>query len=201
MLRQRSRGDSRLDQPARSRTFRASTSDIYDSERFGRAAERIARFFGTTRYLVIQTVLVIVWITANVLLTRHYLADNPGCDSTGRSTTASAECGSGRPFDPYPFILLNLAFSTQAAYAAPLILLAQNRQEKRDRDQAAFDRQRFERNLADTEFLMRELAQLRLGQEGVATAEQLDRVNERLAALSEQLSADLARTGPEETSS
>ena len=76
-------------------------------------------------------------------------------------------------WDPYPFILLNLAFSTQAAYAAPLILLAQNRQEQRDRAQAELDRQVAERTQADTEFLAREIAGVRLALADMVTGEEL----------------------------
>ena len=84
----------------------------FGQDRFGRAAEGAARFFGTPQYIIAQTVAVVVWIVLNSLaLVRHW--------------------------DPYPFILLNLAFSTQAAYAAPLILLAQTRQAERDATQAA----------------------------------------------------------------
>jgi uncharacterized membrane protein len=80
----------------------------FGGDRFGRAAERAARFFGTPRYIVAQSILVAIWIVLNsVAIMRHW--------------------------DPYPFILLNLAFSTQAAYAAPLILLAQTRQAERDK--------------------------------------------------------------------
>ena len=80
----------------------------FGDDPFGRAAERVARFFGTPRYILVQTFLVLVWIALNSLaLVSHW--------------------------DPYPFILLNLAFSTQAAYAAPLILLAQTRQTERDK--------------------------------------------------------------------
>ena len=81
----------------------------------GRFAEGIARFLGTGRFLAVQTIIVVVWIALNVVAVRLR-------------------------WDPYPFILLNLAFSTQAAYAAPLILLAQNRQADRDRVQAEEDR-------------------------------------------------------------
>lgn len=101
-----------------------------DSDLIGMYAERIARFLGTGRYLAIQTVIVIVWIIINL------------------SWVALR-------FDPYPFILLNLAFSTQAAYAAPLILLAQNRQENRDRVALDEDRARAAQTKADTEFLAR----------------------------------------------
>src|SRR5690242_12903125 len=107
----------RLDQPRLGR------------RRFEVDPERVARFLGTGRYLVIQTVIVIVWISLNLVLVGVYR------------------------WDPYPFILLNLAFSTQAAYAAPLILLAQNRQDDRDRVSLEEDRSRAERTKADTEYL------------------------------------------------
>jgi uncharacterized membrane protein len=108
-----------------------------DPEVVGQATESLARFFGTGTYLTIQTIVVVVWIIVNVA-----------------AVTLR--------FDPYPFILLNLAFSTQAAYAAPLILLAQNRQENRDRVALEEDRRRAEETKADTEYLARELAALRL---------------------------------------
>jgi uncharacterized membrane protein len=110
----------------------------------GAFAEGIARFLGTGRYLAIQTILVIVWIALNVF-----------------AVTLR--------WDPYPFILLNLAFSTQAAYAAPLILLAQNRQADRDRVQAEEDRARAASIRADTEYLARELASLRVAAGELAT--------------------------------
>ena len=109
----------------------------FDSDAVGRYSEAIARFFGTGMYLMIQTVVVIVWIIINVAAV-------------------------ALRFDPYPFILLNLAFSTQAAYAAPLILLAQNRQEDRDKASVQEDRLRATQTKADTEFLARELASVRL---------------------------------------
>jgi uncharacterized membrane protein len=96
----------------------------FGEDPFGRAAERAARFFGTPRYIIGQTLIVIAWIALNsVALMSHW--------------------------DPYPFILLNLAFSTQAAYAAPLILLAQTRQASRDKvlgDQLEQHREREEKN-------------------------------------------------------
>ena len=110
----------------------------------GRFAEGIARFLGTGRFLAVQTIIVIVWIALNVFAVRLR-------------------------WDPYPFILLNLAFSTQAAYAAPLILLAQNRQADRDRVQAEEDRARAAQMRADTEYLARELAALRVGIGELAT--------------------------------
>jgi uncharacterized membrane protein len=108
-----------------------------DTEAFGRLSERLARFLGTGTYLFWQTVFVIFWIALNL------------AGILGR-------------WDPYPFILLNLAFSTQAAYAAPLILLAQNRQDDRDRVALDEDRARARRTISDTEYLSRELAAVRL---------------------------------------
>ncbi|MBS2079630.1 DUF1003 domain-containing protein, partial [Mycobacterium tuberculosis] len=102
----------------------------------GQFTASIARFCGTGRYLLLQTVVVFVWIALNLF-----------------AVTVR--------WDPYPFILLNLAFSTQAAYAAPLILLAQNRQENRDRVTLEEDRRRAAQTKADTEYLARELAALR----------------------------------------
>ncbi|MGH3194016.1 MAG: DUF1003 domain-containing protein [Streptosporangiaceae bacterium] len=126
---------------ARERLYTPRTSRMVaprvDPEAVGQLTESVARFFGTGRYLLLQTVLVIVWIVLNV-------------------SAVSLR------WDPYPFILLNLAFSTQAAYAAPLILLAQNRQENRDRITLEEDRRRAEQTKADTEYLARELAALRL---------------------------------------
>jgi uncharacterized membrane protein len=110
----------------------------------GQFAEGIARFLGTGRFLAVQTIIVAVWIALNVFAVRLR-------------------------WDPYPFILLNLAFSTQAAYAAPLILLAQNRQADRDRVQAEEDRARAASVRADTEYLARELASLRVAVGELAT--------------------------------
>ena len=141
----------RLDTP---RTSRGPAFN-FDPEAVGRISESIARFLGTGRYLMWQTILVIVWITLNLFAVRLR-------------------------WDPYPFILLNLAFSTQAAYAAPLILLAQNRQENRDRVALEDDRRRSEQTKADTEFLARELAALRLAVGEVATRDYLRRELEEL---------------------
>ena len=133
----------------------------YDPEAFGRFSESIARFIGTARFLVIQTVVVILWIAVNSV-----------------SDTLR--------FDEYPFILLTLALSLQAAYAAPLILLAQNRQEARDREEAERDRDQAARALADTEFLARELASIRLALADVVTNEDLDGAMERVAEALDQ---------------
>jgi uncharacterized membrane protein len=120
----------------------------YDADAFGRMSEAIARFMGTGRFLVGQTVFVVVWIALNSI-------------------------GLYKAWDPYPFILLNLAFSTQAAYAAPLILLAQNRQDDRDRASVDRDRDVAARTQSDTEFLARELAAVRLALEDVVTTADL----------------------------
>ena len=130
-----------------------------DADAVGKFTESIARFFGTGSYLLIQTIVVIVWIVLNVVAV-------------------------DLRWDPYPFILLNLAFSTQAAYAAPLILLAQNRQENRDRVALEQDRRRAAETKADTEYLARELAALRLAIGDVAkTRESLRRELEDLHGL------------------
>jgi len=156
----------RLDTPRTSR--RPSLN--FDQETVGRYSESIARFLGTGRYLMWQTVLVIVWITLNLFAV-------------------------GLRWDPYPFILLNLAFSTQAAYAAPLILLAQNRQENRDKVALKEDRQRSQQTKADTEFLARELAALRLAVGEVATRDYLRRELDELRELLESLQPSTKPSG------
>ena len=133
-----------------------------DPDLFGRFAERFARYMGTANFLLYMTIFVVVWIALNVV---------------GLF---------GLKWDPYPFILLNLFFSTQASYAAPLILLAQNRQDDRDRVQIEQDRSRNERNLADTEYLTREVAALRISLREVATR---DFVRSELRSLLEELIA------------
>ena len=134
----------------------------YDPEAFGRFSEAIARTLGTARFLVVQTVIVGAWITLNVI-------------------------GIIGKWDPFPFILLNLAFSTQAAYAAPLILLAQNRQADRDRVQSEQDRLVNARVQADTEFLAREVATVRLALSDVVTTEDLTDAVDQLASAIERL--------------
>jgi uncharacterized membrane protein len=134
----------RLDQPLESRRTLLPRAH-YDPEAFGQVSERIARFLGTARFLVYMTVFVTVWFAWNIL--------------------APADLR----FDPYPFIFLTLMLSLQASYAAPLILLAQNRQGDRDRVQYEQDRARNERTIADTEYLTREIAGLRLAISEVAT--------------------------------
>ena len=116
-----------------------------DRDAFGNFAEGFARFMGTARFLAYMTAFVIVWVTLNVV---------------GLF---------GLMWDPYPFILLNLFFSTQASYAAPLILLAQNRQEARDRVTLEQDRQQAAQSRADMDFLAREIAGLRMSVGELAT--------------------------------
>lgn len=145
-----------MDTPRGSRLFNFSL-DVD----LGKSGERAARFLGTGRYLAIQTGIVVVWIILNVAAVNLQ-------------------------WDPYPFILLNLAFSTQAAYAAPLILLAQNRQDDRDRVSLEEDRSRAQQTKADTEFLARELASLRIAVGEVATRDYLRRELEEIKTLLEQ---------------
>ena len=137
-----------------------------DDDTVGAYAERIARFFGTGRYLMWQTVFVAVWILLNV-------------------------GGWWFSWDEYPFILLNLAFSTQAAYAAPLILLAQNRQEDRDRISLNEDRRRAFETKADTEFITRELAGLRLAVGDMVSRDYLRHELDDLQNLLERVEAKL----------
>jgi len=133
-------------------------TSLYDADAFGKFSEGLARFLGTGRYLAAQTVFVIVWIAFNALSFIHH-------------------------WDPYPFILLNLAFSTQAAYAAPLILLAQNRQDERDRGNIERDRQVASRTQTDAEYLARELASVRLALDDMVTREDFHEALGRLEKL------------------
>jgi len=142
-------------------------SRMIDADSFGNLAERLAHFFGTPRYLAIQTVIVIMWIAFNALEAVAY--------------------GKGAAFDPYPFILLNLVFSTQAAYAAPLILLAQNRQADRDKAEVERDRDVNSRALAEAEFLAREIAAVRLAVDQKADRQDIVEPLERLTAMLERL--------------
>ncbi len=135
-----------LDTP---RETRRSLRANYDPEAFGRLSERFARFLGTARFLVYMTVFVIGWVTWNLVAP----------DSLR--------------WDKYPFIFLTLILSLQASYAAPLILLAQNRQADRDRIALNEDRARGDRNIADTEYLTRELASLRIALGDVSTRDYL----------------------------
>ena len=162
-----SRREVRLDNPKGLRSNFASRfggGSFNSGDRFGRFSESFARAMGTTWFLVVLTVIVIVWLVYN--------------------SSAPAPW----QFDPRAtnFTLLTLILSLQASYAAPLILLAQNRQDDRDRVQIEQDRQRAERNLADTEYLAREVVALRLAMKDVATK---DFIRGELRALLEELDA------------
>jgi uncharacterized membrane protein len=154
--------EPRLDQPKGARR----SGPRYDTEAFGRFAETIARFIGTARFLVLQTVVVIGWIAWNVLLPRSLR------------------------FDEFPFIFLTLALSLQAAYAAPLILLAQNRQTDRDRVNLDEDRNRAERIREDIEYVAREVAAVRIAMGEVATR---DFLRSELSHYLEQLRKEAER--------
>lgn len=160
--RQSARSARRLDTPGENRRWKLNL----DSDVVGVYSERVARFLGTGRYLAIQTIIVIIWIFLNLTVI-------------------------ALRWDPYPFILLNLAFSTQAAYAAPLILLAQNRQENRDKVSLEEDRMRAEQTKADTEFLARELAAVRLAVGDTVTRDYLRReLDDLLTELSDRILRD-----------
>ena len=155
------RNQSQLEKPlGRRSVFRLP---YLSQETVGRVSERFARAMGTGAFLIAMTVFVALWLTWNTLAPQ------------------------GSQFDPRAlnFTLLTLILSLQASYAAPLILLAQNRQDDRDRVKFEQDRQRAEQNLADTEYLAREVAALRLALEEVATK---DQVREEIrAALSDMM--------------
>ena len=154
----------RLDVPAASRRTLRS---MFNPETFGNISERIARFIGSWRFIAYMTVFIIFWVCFNIWAPEDV-----------------------RP-DKYPFIFLTLLLSLQASYAAPLILLAQNRQADRDRIQNQYDRDRTERIMAETEYLSREIADLRIGIGEVATrdfvrgelGDMLEDLQQRLDAL------------------
>jgi uncharacterized membrane protein len=157
-----SRNDNRLDSPKGLRTnFPLFQSD----DRMGRFSEAFARGMGTPWFLVGLTAVVTVWLVYNTF------------------APESAQ------FDPRAtnFTLLTLILSLQASYAAPMILLAQNRQDDRDRVQIEQDRQRAERNLNDTEYLAREVVSLRLAMRDLASK---DFIRAELRALLEELDRD-----------
>ena len=161
------KSNGRLDAPIGQRRRLLPKISI-DQENFGRASEAFARAMGTGSFLIWMTVIVAVWLTWNTLMP------------------------SGSQFDPRAtnFTLLTLILSMQAAYAAPLSLLAQNRQDDRDRVQFEQDRQRAERNLADTEYLAREVVALRLAMEEMATK---DFVRDELRDLLKEILDDRRR--------
>lgn len=137
----------------------------YDSDAFGKFAESIAGFIGTARFLVWQSIFITVWILHNTFAPR------------------------GLQWDPWDrgLVLLTLALSIQAAYAAPLILLSQYRQERRDRVTAETDRDVAERTQSDTEFLAREIVSVRLSLSDMVTGEEFGDRLERLTDVVEEL--------------
>jgi uncharacterized membrane protein len=140
-----------------------------DPDAFGQFAEGFARFMGTARFLVWMTVTIIAWLLWN------------------------APWGPPRPrFDEYPFIFLTLMLSLQASYAAPLILLAQNRQEARDRVATERDREQAAQSRADMDFVAREIAGLRMSVGELATR---DFVRSELRAELRAVLADLETAG------
>ena len=163
---------------SRPRKDRRGLGIHYDTDAFGRFSEAIARFLGTARYLVFQTVVIALWIVLNI-----FAPDSLRFDPYGRG-----------------LVLLTLVLSLQASYAAPLILLAQNRQERRDRSQSSTDRRVAERTQSDTEFLARELASVRLALGDMVTSEDLDDRLQRLTDAVEKLSRQLGATAPPDDS-
>lgn len=162
MARTSSRNDTRLDSP---KGLRGNFALFQSRDRMGRFSESFARAMGTPWFLVGMTVVVIVWLTYNTLAPEE------------------------SQFDPRVtnFTLLTLILSLQASYAAPMILLAQNRQDDRDRVQIEQDRQRAERNLNDTEYLAREVVALRLAVKDLASK---DFIRAELRSLLEDLDRD-----------
>lgn len=168
----------RLDVPGRRRSEWIPRMRM-DQDAFGSFAESFARWMGTATFLIWMSVLIIVWVVVNVVL----------------PDTAP---------DPFPFLFLTLALSLQASYAAPLILLAQNRQEDRDKVTIAADRRRDEQTRADTEFIARELASVRLNIGDMVSRDYLRHELEDMRSLLERMesklddvSSDLATTSPE----
>ncbi len=147
----------RLDQPREPGRIKLPR---FDPEAFGRWSEGIARFMGTAKFLVYMTVFILLWFGWNALAPRPWR------------------------FDPYTFTFLTLMLSLQASYAAPLILLAQNRQADRDRLTMEEDRRRATLQKADTEYLAREIAALRIAVGEVATR---DFLRSELSRLAEEL--------------
>jgi uncharacterized membrane protein len=141
--------DDRLNTPGRRKRSTIPTIKV-DRDAFGKFAEAFARFMGTARFLFGMTVVIVLWVLWNV------------------------PWGPPRPrFDEYPFIFLTLILSLQASYAAPLILLAQNRQEARDRVALERDREQAAQSRADMDFLAREIAGLRMSVGELATRDYL----------------------------
>ncbi len=165
MARADRRRAARLDQP---RVPGRSPLPTMDPDAFGRLSERIARFLGTGKFLVAQTVVILVWVLWNVVVPK------------------------AARFDAYPFQFLTLVLSLQAAYAAPLILLAQNRQDDRDRANLAQDRDQNAMLTADAEYITREVASLRVALGDVVTR---DFLRAELRTLLEEFSGSNGDSG------
>jgi uncharacterized membrane protein len=165
------RRPGRLDQP---REPRRLTLARFDPEAFGRWSEAFARFLGTPKFIVYMTVVILLWLGWNTLAPREWR------------------------FDPYTFTFLTLLLSLQASYAAPLILLAQNRQADRDRVSLEEDRRRASMQKADTEYLAREIAALRIALGDVATRDflrsELTRFADEMADIGRDAKAGGGRT-------
>jgi uncharacterized membrane protein len=170
---------TRIDQPREGTRRRITMPSAFTEEAFGVLSEKFARYMGTADFLIGMTLFVLAWLLWNTLAPEHLR------------------------FDPYAFIFLTLMLSLQASYAAPLILLAQNRQADRDRVALEQDRSRDERNLADTEFLTREVAALRIALRDMATRDfvrselrdLLDEMEERGLVVSRASGEDGAEDG------
>ena len=137
----------------------------YDPDAFGNFSEAIARFLGTARYLVWQSGLIVLWVLWNIIVPRRLR------------------------FDPFPFQFLTLVLSLQASYAAPLILLAQNRQETREGTQDQLDREVNERTKADTEFLAREIASVRIRLGDLVTSSDIAELTQAIERLTARVEA------------
>jgi uncharacterized membrane protein len=169
------REQQRLNTPGR-RKRSVLPSVRWDRDAFGKFAESFARFMGTATFLTGMTVVIIVWVLWNVPF------------------------GPARPrFDEYPFIFLTLVLSLQASYAAPLILLAQNRQESRDRVALEADREQTAQSRADMDFLAREIAGLRMSVGELATRDFLrGELRNELRAIIDELDTDDPDDGSDE---
>lgn len=191
------RAEPRLDQPKAARAL--VPRPHYDPDAFGRFSEGIARFIGTARFLVIMTIIVVIWIGYNVAIDVGSGRDSgyQACQVVRSQQIAKqlppTECPKPAPFDPYPFILLTLVLSLQASYAAPLILLAQTRQADRDRISLEEDRGQYARALAEAEFLAREIAAVRIALGDVATRDFVrSELRDLLQEMSDERGADPA---------
>jgi uncharacterized membrane protein len=160
--------------PLRHRQQHVSDETAFGKDRFGQWAERFARFFGTPKFIVGQTILVALWIVANGFIIVHALH--------------------AKAFDPYPFILLNLLFSTQAAYAAPLILLAQTRQADREKAGGEADAHHREDVANRQTALIQQNTSITTATR--ANTEQIAEVHRHVAALTEHFGIEMGDSDP-----